>query len=109
MILQAHMSEVQSHLFTHWQTNHVDTLAVVGIIIGPVWGNDDTFTVSKGATTTRITWNIKQDVFSFLGQNDCKNDHTGMPSSGIWCLRLCQLPTPGTEGEGIYACNRYTV
>lgn len=53
--LQAHVSEIQRHLLTHRQSDQVDTLAVVGVVIRPVWRDDDPLTLSEGTTTTRVT------------------------------------------------------
>lgn len=56
MILQAHVSEVQRHCLSYRQPDQVDTLAVVTVVIGPVWRDDDAFAVSKGSTAAGITW-----------------------------------------------------
>lgn len=54
--LQAHVSEVQHNCLSCRQPDQVDTLAVVGVIIGPVWRDDNAFAVSKGSTAAGITW-----------------------------------------------------
>lgn len=57
MVLQAHVSEVQRYRLSHWQPDQIDTLSVVGVIIGPVGGDDDAVTVSECTTTPRVTYN----------------------------------------------------
>lgn len=57
MVLQAHVSEVQRYFLSHWQPDQIDTLSVVGIIIGPVGGDDYAISVSECTTTPRVTYN----------------------------------------------------
>lgn len=49
------MSEVEGHLLADGNPDQVDTLPIVGIVVGPVGGDDDALAVSKGTTTTRVT------------------------------------------------------
>lgn len=53
--LQTHVSEVEQHTLSCWQPDQIDTLAIVGIVVGPVGGGESTLAVSKGTTTTRVT------------------------------------------------------
>ena len=55
MTFQIHVSEIEGHLLTGWQPDQIDTLAIVGIVIGPIWGNYDALTVSERTTTTWVT------------------------------------------------------
>jgi len=52
--LQAHVSEVQGHSFTGRQTDQIDALAVVGVVVGPVGGDDDALALSEGSSTARV-------------------------------------------------------
>lgn len=56
MVLQAQVSEVERDLLSRWDLDQIDTLAVVGVIVGPVGGDDDAVTVSECATTSRVTY-----------------------------------------------------
>ena len=53
--LQVHVSEVEGHPLTNWQPYQIDTLAVMGIVVWPVGGNDDALTVGEGTTTSGVT------------------------------------------------------
>lgn len=55
--LQAEMGEGERDLLPSWQLDHIDTLAVVGIIIGPVGGDDYAVSVGEGTTTSRVAYN----------------------------------------------------
>lgn len=57
MVLQAQVGEVEKNLLPSWQLDHVDTLAVVGVIVGPVGGDDDAVGVGEGATTSWLAYN----------------------------------------------------
>lgn len=51
------MGEGERDLLPSWQLDHIDTLAVVGIIIGPVGGDDYAVSVGEGTTTSRVAYN----------------------------------------------------
>lgn len=57
MVLQAQMGEVERDLLPSWQPDHIDTLAVVGVIVGPVGGDDYAVSVGEGTATSRVTCN----------------------------------------------------
>lgn len=61
MTLQVHVCEVQGHLLSSRQADHINTLSVVGVVVGPVGGDDDSLTVSEGTTTPRVTWKSQLD------------------------------------------------
>lgn len=77
MVLQAHVSEVQRYLLTHWQPDQIDTLSVVGIIIGPVGGDDYAVTVSECTTTPRVTYN-KTHSTTLEAQTEKEEDFIGL-------------------------------
>lgn len=54
--LQIHVSEVEGHPLSRWYPDQIETLAVVGIVVGPIGGDDNTLAVREGTTTTRVTW-----------------------------------------------------
>lgn len=60
--LQAEMGEGERDLLPSWQLDHIDTLAVVGIIIGPVGGDDYAVSVGEGTTTSRVAYNKTQST-----------------------------------------------
>lgn len=74
MVLQAHVSEVQRYLLSHWQPDQIDTLSVVGIIIGPVGGDDDAVTVSECTTTPRVTYNKAYNTMATLEAQTVKEE-----------------------------------
>lgn len=57
MVLQAQVGEVERDLLSSRQLDHIDTLAVVSVIVGPVGGDDYAVSVSEGTTTSRVAYN----------------------------------------------------
>lgn len=53
--LQVHVGEGEIHCLSCWETDHVDALAVVSVVVGPVGRDDDSFALCECATTSRIT------------------------------------------------------
>lgn len=53
--LDVDVSEVEGHLLTDRQLDQIDALPVVGVVVGPVGGDEDGLTVSEGTPTTRVT------------------------------------------------------
>lgn len=70
------MSEVQRYRLSHWQPDQIDTLSVVGIIIGPVGGDDDAVTVSECTATPRVTYNKTHSAT--LEAQTVKEDFVGL-------------------------------
>lgn len=60
VVLQAQVGEVEENLLPSGQLDHVDTLAVVGVTVGPVGGDHDAVSVGEGATTSWLAYNKTQ-------------------------------------------------
>lgn len=55
MILQVHVGEVERHQFTAWQSDDINALPIVSIVIRPVGRDDDAFCVCKDTSTAWVS------------------------------------------------------
>lgn len=53
------MGEIERDLLASWQLDHIDTLAVVGVVVGPVGGDDYAVSVGEGTATSRVAYNTQ--------------------------------------------------